>query len=114
MFNSFDLGIYYRNQRYEIHIGTYTQSLKDIRNLIGRSFKINMNDFLIEIYDEIHKLYFILDEYYLEDLRTDSSLAENKIISARIRPQNQSAFNMISDEYEMSDKRCFEGKIHCQ
>lgn len=113
MSNSFDLTVYYHNQKHTFHIEKDLQSLNDIRKLISESFEIETNNFIIEIFDETYKSYFTLDRFYFEEFLTDPFQTKDKIITARIRSQEQSAFSMVygdDDDCQLSTERHIESK----
>jgi len=97
MVNSFDLIVFYENQLRSFYIGSDVKLLKDILQLIGKDFDINMDNFVVEVHDTRYKLYIVLDKYYFDEMQSDSYFAEKNTVQARIRSQKQSAFNMVCD-----------------
>jgi hypothetical protein len=110
MVNSFDLIVFYENQQHSFHIGPDVKLLKDILQLIGKDFDINMDNFVVEVHDTRYKLYIVLDKYYFDEMQSDPYFAEKNTVDARVRSRKQSAFNMVHD----TDRCSQEANDYCK
>ena len=64
-------------------------SIDCIRRLIANHFRVDMNDFLLEIFDERFDRYIILDTYYLTQLQSNPVLRKKNNCRARIRSRDE-------------------------
>jgi len=98
----------YRTHKFKI---TSEMHADRIRNKIGRYFRINMEKFLLEVFDKHFNMYFVLDDAYLTKLRNNPCISVDNLLIARIRSLNQSRYNIQFDTIAIEDPYTETGKI---
>ena len=107
----------YRTHKFLI---TSQMHANDIQQKIGRYFHINMEKFLLEIFDKHFNLYFIFDEAYLDKLQRNSNITTDNSLTARIRSLHQSRYNIQFDTFALEEtstgnsKFFFFERIYCR
>lgn len=62
-----------------------TMLLEHITRLIANNFGVDADDYILEVFNKQFKDFFLLDQSYLDELRSDPELVENNTIQGRIR-----------------------------
>ena len=90
----------YRSHKFRIPL---TVNVEDIRRKVGRYFSIDMEKFLLEIYDQRLDMYLLLNDRYLAKMHKNIHMNTNNSFSGRIRSINQPIYNTQFDTIESKD-----------
>lgn len=101
----------FKHPKFSFHIQTHKLSTKYIRNLIGVFFSMDMDIFIMEIFDQRFNKYIILNDFYLSELQSNSYFKTIKSYEIRIRSQKIPVFSMYTDGSDLTSEITPESKL---